>query len=162
MAGGYIACGSFLGTDKSGSAFQGLLEAVAHFLPAAGARQFRDGVIAPALAPGFSDEQTLTIPAAAVPHLVGPLRRYYDHPGQQLGHPAPHEAPELNKQARLDPVERKWGKGLGWQYYCAHDLLQACEQSQRTGGRGRTRRRSRPWPPFSFAGVEVIAGGPGG
>ncbi len=133
MSGGYIACGSFLGDDKSGSAFQGLLESIAQFLSANEAEQFRATTIAPILESGYSQEQKMTIQADVVMHLAGPLRQYYDHLGHQLGYPLPHEAPDLDKKAGLDPIEAKWGKGPGWQYYCAHDLLQACDESQRIG-----------------------------
>jgi hypothetical protein len=132
MSGGYISCGSFAGADKSGSAFQGVLEGIERFLPPAEADLFRRTVLDPLLE-GYSEEQTLAIPPGMVPGLEGPLRRYYEHLGRQLGHPPPHEAPELDRDTGLDPVEAKWGKGLGWQYYCAHDLLHACAESRRTG-----------------------------
>jgi hypothetical protein len=133
MAGGYISCGSFMGADKSGSAFEGLLEAIAQSLPTEESRQFRDTVIRPVLDPGYSEEQTLIVPADVALLLRGPLRSYYDHLGEQLGYPLPLEAPDLDRKAGLDPVEAKWGKGLGWQHYCAHDLLQACLESRRSG-----------------------------
>jgi hypothetical protein len=125
MAGGYISCGSFMGGDKSGSAFQGLLEAIECFRPVVEAEQFRAAVIGPVLEQGYSEDQTLSVPADVVPHSADPLRRYYDHQGRQMGHPLPHDAPDLDKVARLDPVAAKWGEGPGWQYYCAHDLLKA-------------------------------------
>jgi hypothetical protein len=133
MAGGYISCGSFAGSDKSGSAFEGVLQGIEQFLPAEEAAQFRRDVIDPIFADGYSEEQTLAILPELVPDLESRLRLYYKHLGRQLRHPAPHEAPELDRTSGLDPVEAKWGKGLGWQYYCAHDLLLACDESNRTG-----------------------------
>src|SRR4051812_34336404 len=103
MAGGYISCGSFPGADKSGSAFQGLLEAIEQFLPAEEGRQFRRAVTDPVLGAGYSDEQTVTVPTDVVAHLFGPLCRYYKHLGRQLNEPAPHESPDLDKKAGLDP-----------------------------------------------------------
>jgi hypothetical protein len=133
MGGGYIACGSFLGADKSGSAFRGLLEGIAGFLPSEEGERFRATVANPILERGCSQTQTLTIPSELVSQLEGPLRQYMDYLGELLGYPVPHEAPDLYRKAGLNPTEAKWGKGCGWQYYCADDLLQACEESRRTG-----------------------------
>jgi hypothetical protein len=133
MAGGYISCGTFYGDDKSGSAFLGLLEGIAERLPPTQAAEFRVTVIDPIMDTELPEEQALTLSAEVVAKLEGYLGAYYEYLGEQLGHPLPHEAPDLDQQAGLDPTEAKWGKGLGWKYYCAHDLLQACGESHRTG-----------------------------
>ena len=131
MGGGYIECGTFLGEDKSGSAIEAVFEAIASTLPTDERGHWeREFVQALGTSPdgtGFSIESPL------VRLLVAPLRKYYEYLGAKLGYPNPYEAPSLDAKSGLDSTEAKWGAGDGWRYYCAHDLLRACEVSLQTG-----------------------------
>jgi len=65
--------------------------------------------------------------------LLPRLRSYCLALDEKLGHPEPSEAIDLDIAAGLDPIEAKYGAGEGWRFYCATDLLKACEVSFATG-----------------------------
>jgi hypothetical protein len=129
MGGVYISCGKFSGDDKSGSAFQGLLAGIADLLSSAEAAEYRSQIFDPVIS-ALTDHTLITPKIAAQLHPL--LKRYSDRLRERLGNPDPWEAPGLDEKAGLDPTAAKWGEGLGWQYYCAHDLLRACEVSAET------------------------------
>jgi len=133
MGGGYISCGEFMGEDKSGSAISGVLRDMATMLSPAEGAAFQKHVAGPVLEAMHRGEQEIEIPPAAASLLLGPLARYHTHLDATLGHPHPYDAPELDRKRGMDMTEAKWGEGLGWQFYCTHDLLRACEVSQKTG-----------------------------
>ena len=133
MGGGYISCGGFMGDDKSGSALSGVLRDIPKILSQAEAVAFQTNVAAPLLEAIQSGEQEFQVPPSTVSLLAGPLARYHAHLDEALGHPVPCEAPELDRQRGMDMTDAKWGDGLGWQFYCTHDLLRACEVSNKTG-----------------------------
>ena len=122
-----------MGEDKSGSAISGVLRELLAILPPAEAAAFQKKVSSPVLEAMEGGEQEVEITPAAVSLLLEPLRRYHAHLDKTLGHPHPYEAPELDRKRGMDMTDAKWGDGLGWQFYCTHDLLRACEVSQRTG-----------------------------
>lgn len=53
--------------------------------------------------------------------------------GADLGHPEPFNAPQIDEERGLKATDAKWGKGIGWRYYCLHDLEQALRVSIQTG-----------------------------
>lgn len=131
MGGGYISCGEFTGSDKSGSAIAGVWSVIENVYAEAALKHrlaewdaeaqqaFRDGATEADMPPDV---------AAAI---IKPLESYVRDLGEKLGHPEPSEAPQLD--AHLDPTDAKWGAGNGWRYYCAVDLLAACKVSAETG-----------------------------
>lgn len=129
MAGGYIQCGSFMGSDKSGSAIFGLIDALPDFMPTTDRLSFMDAVIVPLRAALDECQQHILIEPNIAERLIPALESFKARIGQELGVPEPVDAPAKDEEAGLDPSEAKWGKGKGWQYYCAHDLLQACHVS---------------------------------
>jgi hypothetical protein len=133
MAGGYIQCGGFMGNDKSGSATSGLIDALPNFVPAADRLSFSGAVTTPLRAALDVGEDHILIEPEVADRLVQALERFNAQIGHELGFPEPWDAPAKDEQAGLDPTEAKWGKGKGWQYYCAHDLLQACRVSVESG-----------------------------
>jgi hypothetical protein len=133
MGGGYISCGEFMGEDKSGSALPGVLRDIPKVLSSAEAADFRKQVAGPLMEAMGRGEQEVEVSATTVSLLLAPLARYHAHLDETLGHPHPHDAPELDRQRGMNMTDAKWGDGLGWQFYCTHDLLRACEVSQKTG-----------------------------
>jgi hypothetical protein len=134
MSGGYISCGNFLGSDKSGSAIYGVLDALPALLAPDERERFQDSIITPIrLAIENAQEQEILIDPNVASHIAPVAEKLYTRLGEALGHPLPHEAPPIDAQSGLDPVEAKWGKGKGWQYYCLHDLLKACRVSIESG-----------------------------
>ena len=133
MGGGYISCGEFMGEDKSGSAFEGVLRGIPTLLSAKEAARFSDQVATPLLQALHEGGEQFEISPEMVSHLFQPLTRYHAYLDETLGHPHPYDAPELDRKRGLDMTEAKYGAGLGWQFYCTHDLLRACEVSQQKG-----------------------------
>lgn len=129
MAGGYIQSGAFMGNDKSGSAISGVLDALAEFTPVAGRSIFVETVISPLREALNGCQAHILIEASLAERLIPALEAFNARIGEELGYPKPWEAPQKDNEAGLDPIEAKWCKGKGWQYYCSHDLLQACRVS---------------------------------
>ncbi|MCA9544907.1 MAG: hypothetical protein KC613_10970 [Myxococcales bacterium] len=121
MGGLYVQCGEYGGEDKSMSAISGVLGAIAEGLSGADKAAFM--LAFRPLIDGDVDEEGVELGAEHVRLLEAPLRAYYAALGEKLGHPEPWEAPDLDGGS----VDAKYGAGDGWRYYCAHDLLQACE-----------------------------------
>jgi hypothetical protein len=133
MSGGYIQCGDFMGGDKSGSAISGVFDALAEFVPAETRGEFSSEIVGPLRASLEGGEELILIEPAVAEQLIPALESFSARVGQELGFPEPWEAPDKDTGAGLSPVEAKWGKGKGWQYYCATDLLQACRVSVKCG-----------------------------
>jgi hypothetical protein len=129
MGGGYIQCGDFSGSEKSGSAISGLIDALPEFAPAADRRSFAEIVIAPLREALANYEEYILIEPTIAARLIPVLENFNSRVGEELGFPEPIDALAKDDEAGLNPTEAKWGKGKGWQYYCAHDLLQACRVS---------------------------------
>src|SRR5215467_6233787 len=109
MGGGYISCGDFEGEDKSGSAINGVFDAIASMLPAEERRQWQSNFLA--ALEGNLEEQQMIIPSQLVRLLIDPLRAYYADLGAKLGNPHPADAPIMDFQRGLNPTEAKWGAG---------------------------------------------------
>jgi hypothetical protein len=131
MGGGYISCGNFLGDDKSGSAFVGVLRGIPTVLSAAEAAAFRVSLAEPLMAM-LEDSQELEITPQRAAELFEPLRKFHEHLRAALGDPEPCHAPELDRKLGVNMTNAKYGEGTGWQFYCTHDLLHACELSQKS------------------------------
>jgi hypothetical protein len=129
MAGGYIQCGDFMGSDKSGSAISGLMDSMPEFVPLADRQSFVETIIAPLREALANFTEYILIEPNVAARLVPALESFNARIGQELGFPEPWDAPAKDKEAGIEPTEAKWGKGKGWQLYCAHDLLQACRVS---------------------------------
>jgi hypothetical protein len=129
MSGGYIHCGTFMGSDKSGSAISGVIDALPDFIPAADRPSFLRSVIDPIREALNAGQEYILIEPAIAEQLTPVLESFYARLGQELGSPEPWYAPSRDEEAGIDPLEAKWGKGKGWQYYCADDLLKACRVS---------------------------------
>ncbi len=131
MGGGYIECGSFFGEDKSGSAIEGVFEAIAAMLSPEERERWQTDFITALRT--MSDDAGFLIEPHLVKMLMVPLEKYYADLGARLGYPNPYEAPGMDAARGLNPTEAKWGAGDGWRYYCAHDLLEACKVSLEDG-----------------------------
>lgn len=123
MGGIYIQCGSFEGEDKSGSAIEGVLQDIAH--TARDSQRIAITRIADQLNAGA--DHALIEPDVAR-QLAPLIDRYCSKIAADI---APVTDPfvqiERDHEAdpNLDPTEAKYGKGLGWRYYCALDLARA-------------------------------------
>lgn len=127
MAGYQVACGEFVGTDKSVSAIRGIIEGIIEMDPEsldepAVARlqeSFRDW---PEMVEIDSDDA-----AALLPHLL----RYQRYLAEIIG-PLDdiHDAIRYDEAAPFGMSEAKAGAGLGWRYYGLHSLCEACRRSQ--------------------------------
>jgi hypothetical protein len=74
-------------------------------------------------------QEYILIEPSIAERLIPALEGFNARIGQELGFPEPWDAPAKDEEAGLDSIEAKWGKGKGWQYYCANDLLHACHVS---------------------------------
>jgi hypothetical protein len=133
MSGGYIHCAGFSGDDKSGSAITGVLDSLGECMPESDRAAFHDAVLNPICKAIREASDHILIEAEIVGRLKSPLDELYSRLGSELDHPEPSDAPQFDDDQGLDPIEAKWGKGKGWQYYCAHDLRLACEASLASG-----------------------------
>jgi hypothetical protein len=125
MAGGYIQCGDFLGDDKSGSAISGVLDALPECVPEEDRDEFVESILDPLrLSMEECDDHILIEPDVAS-RIADAVDRLYDRYGSELGNPEPMNAPQMDEERGLDATKAKWGDGIGWRYYCLHDLRQA-------------------------------------
>ena len=133
MSGGYIECGSFMGGDKSGSAISGVLDALPACVVPLERSTFSAEVADPIKESLSNSSELIQIQSSSAKRLISPLEIFVARVGQELGFPEPWEALEKDLHSGLDPIEAKWGKGKGWQYLSATDLLEACRVSVATG-----------------------------
>lgn len=129
MAGGYIQCGGFMGSDKSGSAISGVIDALPDFVESELRRSFMESITVPLREALDACQEYILIEPGIAERLIPALESFNARIGQELGFPEPWNAPAKDEEAGFDSIEAKWGKGKGWQYYCANDLLQACRVS---------------------------------
>ena len=126
MAGGYISCGDFLGSDKTGTAIFEMLNDVEEQVTPQERKKWASVFAKPLQKQLESlDEDDLPymeLSKKMMDVLVGPLRRYYDALNAQLNHPSFDEAAEIGE----------WRSGEGWRLLCAHDLLEAYDVCCRT------------------------------
>jgi len=133
MAGGYISCGPFCGEDKSGSAVSGVFEALPDSLPEGQRSAFIETVLNP-LADSLEEngDHFLIDPDTACV-LLPPVDALFLQYGEELGSPEPFDAPQIDEDRGLDAGDAKWGQGIGWRYYCLHDLRIALRKSIESG-----------------------------
>lgn|SRR5512138_1325367 len=115
MGGIYISSGSFRGGDKSGSAFEGVLDALEGNPDLI--EEIRSGFDAEYLL--ISEEQA----GRLLPLLVSYMKKLIS----EIGHDDWSKEAEAEEAAGLDATEAKWGAGRGWKLYCVTDLIRACE-----------------------------------
>lgn len=128
MSGGYISCGTFHGDDKSGSALQGVLE---------GLKALEDARYSEIVArlreelDQATGEVQIDVGTAAI--LAPAIRTYREAIEAELGGPRdPFEVAAEDAQ-KMNPIDAKWGAGLGWRYYCVVDLETALDVSAAEG-----------------------------
>ena|SRR6266849_3688780 len=120
MAGGYIHCGTFSGSDKSGSALEGVLNSLPD----------EAGHIRQAIEAQLDDKQQFAlIPEQQASQLLPLLLSYREQLVLQIGHEDWKRETETEERAGLDSIELKWRSGRGWKLYCATDLIGACNAS---------------------------------
>jgi hypothetical protein len=116
MGGLNISAGSFQGADKSGSAFEGVLDALEG-----------DPDLIEEIRSGFDDAEYLLISEEQVARLLPLLVSYRKKLVSEIGHDDWSREAEAEEAAGLDATEAKWGAGRGWKLYCVTDLIRACE-----------------------------------
>lgn len=116
MAGGNIGCGSFQGQDKSGSALEAVLDALAP--------QADEWVTAAKQQLDTADYVLIDVDHAA--GLLPFLKAYHTQLIADIGHDDWARAVR-DEEAALGPTAAKWGVGKGWRLYCVVDLISACE-----------------------------------
>lgn len=119
MSGLNISCGSFRGNDKSGSAFEAVLDAL-------------DGAPSDPISTiklGFDDKEHVLIPEEQAKILLPLLVVYWRHPVADIGHDDWTMEASAEDAAGLDFVKAKWGASRGWHLYCTKDLIRAGETS---------------------------------
>ena len=133
MAGGYIVCGEFSGDDKSGSAISGVFQALPECIPQSEQDSFVESILNPLADYLEENEDHILIDADTATALLPPVDALYERYGNELGLPEPFDAPSLDEAAGLAASDAKWGQGIGWRYYCLHDLRIALRRSVKTG-----------------------------
>lgn len=133
MGGGRIVCGDYTGEDKSGSAISGLLEALQEFLSCGSyPRQIKSTVDEIAARLQRAGDHILIESELAI-NLKAALVAWHAEQQARNGFQDQWEAVLSDDSTGLDPVDAKWGKGPGWRYHCACDMIKACTISQATG-----------------------------
>ena len=130
MAGINIYCSSFSGEDKSGSAFEGVLMELADM-----ASVSETEIIVRLKANFDRASDYLLIEPDDAKALLSLVRRYHAEIDSKLaitGDPLDQMVRDEDPEAS-DPTELKYGAGLGWRAYCAHDLLKAFEAADAEG-----------------------------
>jgi hypothetical protein len=133
MGGIYIECGTFAGEDKSGSAILGVLE---------GMQPMADPTARVVMTQLTERVKTMLQSRASTITQISPndalvllpdVRRYRANLEQRLGPIRdPHTAignDRVEGEAFGMGTARKWGAGLGWQYFCVLDLERAFDTS---------------------------------
>jgi len=116
MGGLYISSGSFRGSDKSGSAFEGVLDALDG-----------DPDLVEEIRSSFSDAEYLLISEEQAGRLLPLLANYKRKLVAEIGHDDWSKETAAEEAAGLDPTDAKWGAGRGSKLYCVTDLIRACE-----------------------------------
>lgn len=124
MGGINVYCGSFEGDDKSCSAFEGVLGGMHEM-----ASEPEQSVIARINAALDDADDHIVIEPSDARTLLPLLRRYAARVNSQLAIPGDF-LDQMARDERASPgreVDLKYGEGLGWQAWCARDLLRAFE-----------------------------------
>ncbi len=133
MGGVYIQCGSFIGSDKSGSAIEGLVD---ELLPLADLPQQRALERVRAALDAEPDGDYGRVPQADAVNLIALLESYVADIHRRHG-PIAHPFELINRDfaenPSLDPGAAKYGQSRGWRLYCATDLAEACKVAAQEG-----------------------------
>jgi hypothetical protein len=124
MGGINIHCGSFSGEDKSGSAFEGVLAAMAALASGHEAK-----IIAQIQAAFDGAADHLLIPDYDARDLLPLVRKCRAELEAEIG-PAVDAFEQIARdetETTLSPTDLKYSAGLGWRYYCVSNLLRAFE-----------------------------------
>ncbi|MBL4900908.1 MAG: hypothetical protein JKX76_14960 [Colwellia sp.] len=117
MAGGNIHCGTYEAAEKSGSAFEGVIDEIRSSIEVIAEnfdRQLEEG------------EYVLILPKQAK-KLIETWSNYRSHLINEIGNEDFDQEILREENAGMDPVDAKWGKNRGWRLYCVTDLLGACQ-----------------------------------
>lgn len=133
MAGGYISCGDFSGDDKSGSAISGVFATLPECLPESERNAFIETALDPLAEYLEENEDHFLIEPDTASMLLGPVDTLYSQYANELGNPEPFNAPQIDEDRGMDATDAKWGQGIGWRYYCLHDLRLALRKSIESG-----------------------------
>ena len=129
MSGGYFSCGSWIGDDKTASAFFEVLENIEEDIITVDERADWDSdfsnPLRAQLAELDEDEPPfMELSRSMLDVLLPPARRYFEVLSQRLGHPDRDSWPDIGE----------WKIGEGWELMCLHDLFQAynacCESEE--------------------------------
>ncbi len=131
MGGVYVSCGAFSGEDKSCSAISGVVEEI---LPLASASE--RVLLAPIIEWLEVGPDHVVIEADTARGLLSLIVRYREIIEARIA-PVRDPFEQMNKDHEDDPTldvtEAKYGKGLGWKYYCVLDLEKAIRVACATG-----------------------------
>ena len=119
MAGLNISCGTFYGDDKSGSAFEGVLDALSD-APAELVRSIKEG---------FDGGDHVLISEKQAASLLPLLVEYRARLVNEMGHEDWASEVAAEEAAELDPTGGKWAASRGWRLYCTTNLIRACQTS---------------------------------
>jgi hypothetical protein len=119
MAGGNIHCGSFEASDKSGSAFEGVIKDI----------RLEIYEIAEDIDQQLDSQEYVLLSTEQAAALTVPLEKYINYLVAQIGHDNCELEIENEEKAGMDSIEGKWGLSSGWRLYCAKNLLGACKTS---------------------------------
>ena len=129
MSGGNIMCGGFEGSDKSGSAIAGVLDGM---LKDAKKNDELVDIVEGLKSSMEEGEDHLLIDPELADVLLPAVNAYHKKLKAKLGDVDPFKVIELDEADGIDPLDAKWGKGQGWQYYCTSDLIEALKESKKT------------------------------
>lgn len=131
MGGIYISCGDFSGSDKSCSAIDGVIR---EMMPHATEEQQRALLSVNA---GLDSGNEYTMIEAEQARILLPLVVRYREQIEALIAPIRDPFDQMQKDfddtPSLNPTEAKYGKSVGWRYYCALDLEKAFTVADGTG-----------------------------
>ena len=130
MSGGYIQCGKITGDDKSGSAIQGVMEDIL----GAGCGEAVAAILHDMISEMDEGNDHILIEPDCSAQILPAVQAHHDNLKRALGDITdPFIAMEKDEEAGLDPIEAKWRKGIGWQFYCTTNLIPALMESQSNG-----------------------------
>ncbi|MEL3921449.1 hypothetical protein [Aeromonas enteropelogenes] len=119
MSGGNINCGSFQAGDKSGSAFEGVLNEIKSSIESLASELFQQ----------LESEEYVLITQERIPELSSVLQEYRKELIRDIGHEDFAMEIEREESAGMNSIDAKWGESKGWRLYCVNELLGACAVS---------------------------------
>jgi hypothetical protein len=131
MGGVYVSCGAFSGRDKSCSAISGVVDEI---IPLADPAELR--LLAPIIEWLEVGPDHVVIDACEAQGLLPLIVRYREIIETQIApirDPFEQMGKDHSDDPTLDVIDAKYGKGLGWRYYCVLDLEKAMMAAGETG-----------------------------